>query len=108
MVVPDTSYSPANYEAQGGSSWVVGATGTLDFAAGAKQTNAGTQAAAIVDLTDSTCGTLTAGGTLTAFAVSGAGTVTAAQVAILNNNFACIQGVLVAVKAAIKGVGIVP
>ncbi len=106
MSIPAAYTNTQNYAAHGGASWVIGATGTLDIATGGKITNNGTQAAAIAPFTDSTGGTLTLGGTLTAFAVSGAGTVTAAQVAILNNSIAMLNGQIELVRVAIAGVGI--
>lgn len=69
-----------NTQGQGGGVWQIGSAGVLNFAPGAQQTNDGTQASAVADLTDSTGGTandtLTAVGGLTTLTDSTGGSGT--------------------------------
>ena len=98
----DPTYQTLNYSQQGGKVWVIG--GELQFAAGSKITNAGTQASAITALTDSTGGT--ASGTLAAIA-AGASYAQADLVAI-KNALASIAAQNAAIITALRGVGILP
>lgn len=77
----------------------------LDFQATGKQTAAGTQAAAIAQLTDSSGGT--ANDTIELVpAVGGSGASTAQETAIANN-FADLAAKINAIQTAIRGVGII-
>lgn len=102
MVIPDPSYDVQNYAAQGGSSWVIGATGTLDIATGGKITAGGTQAATTPVITDSTGGTPA---TTFAAITAGAGYAQADMVAV-KNALAQVALVLNGIGTALKGVGL--
>lgn len=102
MPIPDTSYNPVNYAAQGGASWVIGATGTLDIATGGKITAAGTQAAAITAITDSTGGVAST----TFAAITAGGSYAQADMTATKNALAQIAVTLNAIRAALQGVGI--
>lgn len=86
------------YMEQGGDIQTVESGGQIKIEDGGMITAAGTQASAIADLTDSTGGT--ADGTLSA--VSGSGADSA-----INNNFAELAADIDAIKAALRGVGII-
>lgn len=94
----DPTYQTANYEKQGGAVLVIG--GTLEIATGGKITNNGTQASAIVALTDSSGGT--ADNTVAAVAATNSGDVSAT----INNNFADLAAKVNALIAAVHGAGI--
>ena len=96
----DATYQTQNYEAQGGASWVIGTTGTLDITTGGKSTANGTQASAIAALTDSSGGT--PGATIAAVGATNTGDVSSA----INSNFASLTTKVNAIAAALKGVGI--
>ena len=102
----DTSYGTSNYIKHGGKEWWLGSDGSLNVYTGGKITNNGTQASAITNITNNSSGSGASGGTLTAFATAAAGTLTAAQVGIINDNFTVLTAQLAAINAAIKGVGI--
>lgn len=92
------SYNTKMYEEQGGDSLVVDNGGNINVKTGGKIFANGTQAAAIVNLTDSTTGT--ANDTLTD--VGGAFVQ-----ATLNNNFADIAAKINGILAALRGAGII-
>lgn len=94
----DASYAPKVYREQGGNKLIVASGGEVKVESGGKITNDGIQAAAIVNLTDSTTGT--ADNTV---ADVGA---TFSQ-ATLNNNFADLIAKINGVLAALRGAGIV-
>jgi hypothetical protein len=91
-------HSTKVYMPQGADQLVVDDGGKIDVKAGGQITAAGTQAAAIPALTDSTGGT--ADDTLEAIAGSGAD-------AGINNNFASLAAKVNAMQAALEGVGII-
>ena len=93
----DGSYTPKVYRPQGGEKLVVANGGEIKVETGGKITNNGTQASAIVALTDSTTGT--ADNTL-------ADVGAAFNQATLNNNFADLAAKVNALIAAVKGAGI--
>lgn len=106
------SYNASNYTEQGGAVTVIG--GELKIAAGGKITNAGTQASAIADLTDSTTGT--ANNTLQALpdptdtpasADALRDDLVANLIPALRNNYADLGAKVNAILAALRGAGII-
>ncbi len=90
-----------NYHAQGGDEWVVGGTLVIEGELkinGGTITNNGSQAAAIVSLTDSTTGT--ANNTVTDVGA-------AFTQATLNDNFADLTAKVNAILAALRGAGLI-
>ena len=93
------SYNALVYNEQGGSKLVVASGGQISIESGGKITAAGTQASAIVDITDNTGGT--AGDTI---ANTGGANPTTAE---FENAVASITAKLNAVLAALRGAGII-
>jgi len=97
----DTSYNSLVYHEQGGASLVVSSGGSINIESGGTITAAGTQASAIVSLTDSTGGT--ANDTMVAIGATNSGDVSAN----INNNFADLAAKVNAILAALRGAGII-
>jgi hypothetical protein len=95
----DNSYGPKTYNKQGGDEIVIASGGALNVETGGVIKANGTQASAIVNLTDSSGGT--ANDTIQAVG----GTYTQAEVA---NNFADLAAKVNAILNAIRGAGIIP
>jgi hypothetical protein len=97
----DGSYNTQNQEQQGGSVWVIGPSGILDFAVGAKMTNAGVQAGPTSAITDSTGGTPS---TTLAAITAGASYAQADMVAV-KNALASLAAQYNALLAILQGIG---
>lgn len=91
--MPDTTYQPKVYLADGGDRIVVASGGVLDVESGGIVKAAGTQATAIASLTDSTTGT--PGDTLD--------DTTAGQ----KDDIASLAAKINAILAALRGAGII-
>ncbi len=100
----DASYNTQNYATQGGTAWVIGATGTLDFKTGAKLLTNGAQATQVASIVNNTSGSGLSGGTLTA-AVEASGTMTTGGVAAINNNFTVVAAQIAALNTVLRGIG---
>lgn len=93
------SYNALVYNEQGGAKLVVASGGQISIESGGKITAAGTQASAIVDITDNTGGTASN----TIANTAGANPTTAE----FENAVASITAKLNAVLAALRGAGII-
>ena len=88
------SYQPKTYRAQGGNLFVVASGGEIQFLTGGKVVpNSGTQAAAIVSLTDSTTGT--------------AGNTVDDATASVKDDIASLAAKINGILAALRGAGII-
>jgi multidrug resistance efflux pump len=97
--MPDNTYQPKVYKKQPGDTLVVASGGAIDIETGGVIKANGTQAGAIVNLTDSTTGTADN----TVADVGGA-----FSQATLNNNFADIIAKVNGILTAIRNAGIIP
>lgn len=97
----DGTYGPKVYHQQGGDVLVVASGGQIKVESGGTITADGTQASAIVSLTDSTGGT--ANDTLAAVGVTNTGD----RSSDINNNFADLAAKVNAILVALRGAGIV-
>lgn len=87
------SYQPKVYREQGGDKLVVASGGEIEVKTGGKVTAGGTQAAAIVSLTDSTTGT--------------AGNTVDDATASVKDDIASLAAKINAILAALRGAGII-
>jgi len=87
------SYQPKTYRKQGGNVLVIESGGEIEVKTGGKVTAAGTQAAAIVSLTDSTTGT--AGNTVDDTTTS------------VKDDIASLAAKINGILAALRGVGVI-
>jgi hypothetical protein len=91
--MPDASYAPKVYMKQGGDTQVVASGGAIDIESGGAIKAAGTQASAIVSLTDSTTGT--------------AGNTVDDTTASVKDDIASLAAKINAILAALRGAGII-
>ncbi|WP_431861385.1 hypothetical protein [Azospirillum sp.] len=97
----DGTYQTKVYDKLGGDQMVVASGGSINIETGGKILANGTQASAIVSLTDSTGGT--ANDTLAAVGATNGGDVSG----VINSNFADLGAKVNAILAALRGAGIV-
>ncbi len=91
--MPDATYQPKVYRQQGGDVLVVKSAGEVKVEPGGKITNDGTQASAIVNLTDSTGGT--------------AGNTVDDTTASVKDDIASLAAKINSILAALRGAGII-
>lgn len=99
--MPDATYSTKTYRKIGGDEIVIASGGALNIETGGAITANGTQASAIVNLTDGT------GGTANDALVAVPSDTLANAAAAANDNFADLSAKLNLILAALRGAGII-